>query len=131
VTLNLERRRTHRRQSVEQHGIVSALVRPGINALVVDVSAAGVLIETHHRLLPGTSIEIHFDQKKRWPAVRGRVLRCAVAHVEPNLVRYRGAVLFDGRVPWLSDDTGLGYSVPGGERRLARIKRARATHLPM
>jgi hypothetical protein len=126
-----ERRLIRRRQSVEQHGIVSALVRPGIDASVVDVSAAGVLIETHHRLLPGSSIEIHFEQKQRWPAVRGRVLRCAVARLEPTLVRYRGAVLFDRHLPWLPDDSGLGYSVPGGERRLARVKRARATRLSM
>jgi hypothetical protein len=115
-----ERRFVRRRQSVEQHGIVSALVRPGITASVVDVSAAGVLIETHHRLLPGSSIEIHFEQKKRWPAVRGRVLRCAVAHIEPHLVRYRGAVLFDRHLPWLSDDPGFGYSVPGIERHVTR-----------
>ena len=100
----VERRLTRRRQSVREHGIVSALVRPGIGASVVDVSAAGVLIETHQRLLPGTSVEIHFDQDKRWPAVRGRVLRCAVAHLEPDLVCYRGAVLFDRHLPWLADD---------------------------
>ena len=123
----VERRLTRRRQSVEEHGIVSARVRPGIDASVVDVSAAGALIETHHRLLPGTSIEIHFDQDKRLPAVRGRVLRCAVAHLEPDSVCYRGAVLFDRHLPWLTDDSGRGYSVPNAERRLKRGRWARAT----
>jgi len=123
----VERRLARRRQSLEEHGIISALVRPGIDALVVDVSAAGVLIETHHRLLPGRSVEIHFDQDKRLPAVRGRVLRCAVTHLEPDLVSYRGAVLFDRHLPWLSDDRGHGYSIPNAESQLAPGRWARAT----
>ena len=123
----VERRLTRRQQSVHEHRIVSALVRPGIDASVVDVSSAGVLIETHQRLLPGSSIEIHFDQDKRLPAVRGRVLRCAVAHLTPDRVCYRGAVLFDRHLPWLPDDLGSGYSVPGGERHLERGGWARAT----
>ena len=38
-----ERRQTRRRQSVAEHGIASARVRPGIDAAVVNVSAAGAL----------------------------------------------------------------------------------------
>jgi hypothetical protein len=53
-----ERRLTKRRQSVAEHGIESARVRPGIDAAVVNVSAAGALLETRHRLLPGTAIDI-------------------------------------------------------------------------
>jgi hypothetical protein len=123
----VERRLARRRRSLEEHGIVSALVRPGIDALVVDVSSAGVLIETHHRLLPGRSVEIHFDQDKRLPAVRGRVLRCAVTHLEPHSVSYRGAVLFDRHLPWLSDDRGRGYSVPNAEKQFTPSRWARAT----
>jgi hypothetical protein len=123
-----ERRVTRRQQSVSEHGIVSALVRPGINASVVDLSVAGVLIETHHRLLPGSSIEIYFGQERRLPAVRGRVLRCSVAHLEAELIRYRGAVLFDRHLPWLLDEALFGYSVPGREPRLTPIGWARATH---
>jgi hypothetical protein len=66
----LERRHTKRRQSFAEHGIVSARVRPGIDASVVDVSPAGALIETRHRLLPGSSVEISFAQDVRLPAVR-------------------------------------------------------------
>src|SRR3954453_19736598 len=95
----VERRLARRHQSIAEHGIVSARVRPGINAAVVDVSAAGALIETSHRLLPGSSVEICFDQEKRLPAVRGRVVRCAVAQLGPDRVWYRGAILFDSRLP--------------------------------
>ena len=31
---------------------------------------------------------------------------------------YRGAILFDQRLPWIADDHGHGYSLPGHERRL-------------
>lgn len=123
----LERRQTRRRQSFAEHGIVSARVRPGIDASVVDVSAAGALLETRHRLLPGSSVEISFAQDMRWPAVRGRVVRCAVAHVGPDRMHYRGAILFDRRLPWLSDDGSHGYSLPGCERRRVWIKRVSAT----
>ena len=123
----VERRLTRRRTSVGEHGIISAHVRPGIAASVVDVSAAGVLMETHRRLLPGASVEIHFDRGKRLPAVRGRVLRCAVTHLEPSLVCYRGAVLFDRHLPWLPDDRGGEYSVPNAEGRLTQGERVRAT----
>jgi len=127
----LERRLARRRQSVAEHGIVSARVRPGIDASVVDVSAAGALIETRHRLLPGSSVEICFDPDKRRPAVRGKVVRCTVAQLGADQVCYRGAILFDQRLPWIADDLGHGYSLPGHERRLRRGRRAPATRAAM
>jgi hypothetical protein len=127
----LERRLSRRRRSVAEHGIVSARVRPGIDASVVDVSAAGALIETSHRLLPGSSVEICFDPDKRRPAVRGKVVRCAVAQLGPDQVCYRGAILFDQHLPWIADDYGHGYSLPGHERRLQGGRRAPATHAAM
>lgn len=124
----VERRLSQRRQSIEEHGIVSVRVRPGVEASIVDVSASGVLVETPRRLLPGTAIEIHFERDKRLAAVRGRVLRCAIVRLGPSSVCYRGAVLFDRHLPWLVDDHARGYSVPIGESRLARSGRAGATH---
>jgi len=122
-----ERRLAGRRRSVAEHGIVSARVRPGIDASVVDVSAAGALIETRHRLLPGSSVEICFDPDKRQPAVRGKVVRCAVAQLGADQVSYRGAILFDQRLPWIANALDCGYSLPGHERRLRRARRAPAT----
>jgi hypothetical protein len=125
----VERRLTRRQQSIAEHGIVAVRVRPGISASVVDVSAAGALIETSQRLLPGTSVEICFDQGKRLPPVRGLVLRCAVAHLGPDQVSYRGAILFDRRVTWLAEPRHDGYSVPSGERPIVCAGRASTTHL--
>jgi PilZ domain-containing protein len=122
-----DRRAARRQHSIAEHGIVSARVRPGIEASVVNVSAGGALIETSQRLLPGTSIEICFDQEKRLPAVRGRVLRCAVTHLRPDQICYRGAILFDHRLSWLTDPCVGGYSVPAAETRLQWDERALAT----
>ena len=105
-----DRRITPRHHGAETHGIVSARVRPGHRATLVDVSAGGALIETAYRLLPGTSVELHVETAQHRTCIRGRVLRCAVAEVCSTLICYRGAIRFDGGLPWLM--TGTGNPVP-------------------
>lgn len=114
-----------RRRSIEEHGIVSARIRPGSDASVVDVSAGGALLETLHRLLPGTAIELQLASDNRRTAVRGRVTRCAVACLSAAGVRYRGAIAFDRYLPWFVD--GDGYPVPTGETRQRQREREDAT----
>ena len=99
-----DRRQARRLSQGEDHGIVSARVRPGHRAKVIDVSAGGALIETPHRLLPGTAVELHVETRSHRTNVRGRVLRCAVVIVRPSWVCYRGAIGFDRHLPWLADD---------------------------
>ena len=53
-----ERRGMRRMEGVDEHRIVSASVRPGHRVRLIDVSAGGALVETSHRLLPGTSVEL-------------------------------------------------------------------------
>jgi hypothetical protein len=122
-----DRRRTPRRHTIDEHGILSARIRPGRDVELVDVSAGGALIETVHRLLPGTAIDLHLTGSERRTAVRGRVLRCAVTRLRPG-IWYRGAVAFDRHLPWLEEDGGNGYQVPGAEMRPRRTIRAEATH---
>jgi len=95
-----DRRRTPRHGRVEEHGIVSAKVRPGRDAAVVDVSAGGALLETAHRLLPGTAVELQLETSGGREIVRGRVLRCTVTSLRSTSVCYRGAVGFDRHLPW-------------------------------
>lgn len=99
-----DRRQTRRHLDDDEHGIVSTRVRPGHRAKLIDVSAGGALIETSHRLLPGTSVELHVETRTHRTTVRGRVLRCAIVLVRPSWVCYRGAVGFDRHLPWLLDD---------------------------
>jgi len=124
---SLNRRRTRRRSGVEDHGIVAARVRPGHNVSVVDVSAGGTLIESAHRLLPGTSVELQLETADHRLGVRGRVLRCAVVSLRSSAVCYRGAVVFDRYLPWFVDEDSTGYSVPSAEHRTGRSARAAPT----
>lgn len=99
-----DRRGMRRFEAFEDHRIVSASVRPGHRARVIDVSAGGALIETSHRLLPGTSVELQVDTGSERASVRGQVLRCAVVRVRPTWVCYRGAIAFDRHLPWFVDE---------------------------
>jgi hypothetical protein len=99
-----DRRHARRRLDADDHGIVSTRVRPGHRAKLIDVSAGGALVETTHRLLPGTSVELQVETRSDLTNVRGRVLRCAIVLVRPSWVCYRGAIEFDRRLPWLLDE---------------------------
>jgi hypothetical protein len=100
-------RRAHvRRSAVDEHGIVLARVRPGHAATVIDLSAAGALIETDRRLLPDTFVEMHVQTRSQRFNVRGRVVRCAVASVRPAAVCYRGAIQFDACLEWFVEEDG-------------------------
>ena len=120
-----ERRCARRHHDVQTHGIVSARVRPGHQADLIDASAGGVLIETSHRLLPGSYVELHVETQSRRDNVRGRVLRSAVVGIRATSVRYRGAIGFDRHLPWFIEPDG--YVVPTAESRAGRPPRVDVT----
>jgi hypothetical protein len=105
---------------VAEHGIVCARVRPGHAAIVIDVSLDGALIETGHRLLPGTSVVLHFESLDRRESVRGRVLRSTVAAVRASGISFRGAIRFESPLSCLRPAHGPAYPLP--------ITRALAVH---
>jgi hypothetical protein len=63
--------------------------------LLLDISAGGVLIETTHRLLPGTTVELQLDSLNGRDSARGQVTRCEVVSVRAGSISYRGAVSFE------------------------------------
>jgi hypothetical protein len=101
-----DRRGARRLGAFADHRIVSALVRPGHRARLIDVSAGGALLETNHRLLPGAAVDLQVETGTGRTNVRGRVLRCAVVRVRPTFVCYRGAIAFDHYLPWFIDERG-------------------------
>jgi hypothetical protein len=115
----IDRRHTGRRHTFGEHGIEHARVRPGREVLIVNVSSGGVLVETPHRLLPGSLIELHLRTAERRVSVRGRVLRCAVARLRADDLWYRGAIGFDLELPWFSEGQEAGYQVPAGENAIS------------
>jgi hypothetical protein len=101
-----ERRGARRLDAFEEHRIGSACVRPGHRVRLIDVSSSGALIETSHRLLPGTVVELQVEKGTDTASVPGRVLRCLVVRLRPTWVCYRGAIAFDRHLPWFIDERG-------------------------
>jgi len=91
-----ERRAEARHRTVGEHGVLTTRIVPGHQARLVDVSAAGALLDTPLRLLPGSSVHICFVTRRQRIAVRGEVVRCGVERLGPLV--YRGAVRFDRRL---------------------------------
>lgn len=123
--VNAERRGTPRIRDVSAHGIASVRVRPGHHADLLDVSESGALVETTHRLLPGTAVEIQMETRAGRSSVRGRVVRCDVSKLFPASVWYRGAMQFDRHLPWSLD--AHGYGLPATERPARHATRVDAT----
>ena len=126
-----ERRRAPRCQTLEEHGIVSARVRPGHEVVLLDVSAGGALVECACRLLPGSMVDMHLVSPGRCASVRGRVLRCTVVRLRASGVWYRGAVGFDRDLPWFLTHEISGYEVPTQEARQSLHRRGDATQDPL
>jgi hypothetical protein len=74
-----------------------AILRPGQEVTLINLSRGGALIESHTRLLPGTRAELQLSGGVRC-IVRGRILRCRVSSVNP--LRYEGAIVFERTLDW-------------------------------
>ena len=96
--LRPERRATPRVSTLDGTGMDRARLRPGRLARIVDLSAAGALIETEWRLLPGTSVELRLGEPAVLFKVTARILRCHVALLDRERIRYRGALAFEERL---------------------------------
>jgi hypothetical protein len=72
-----------------------ALLRPGQEVVVINLSCGGALVESDGRMSPGARAELQlFGDARR--LVRGRVTRCHVMRLDP--IRYQGAIVFDERL---------------------------------
>lgn len=120
-----ERRRAMRLASVSEHGVRVIKIRPGDGATLIDVSAAGALVETHRRLLPGSLVELHMETDHQKLRVRGTVVHCTVVRVGPACMAFRGAIEFERHLPWFAPDHG--YRFPGSDQRPGSAARADAT----
>jgi len=117
-----DRRQTRRASNLSDHGIQSVRIKLGDVATIVDASAAGVLIDTKQRLLPGTCVELLMETARHRCTIRGRVARCEVALVRAATVLYRGGIAFDQHLPWFSSDDGC--ALPSSEQSDPHGRRA-------
>jgi len=123
-----ERRAAQRHTLVEEHAILSMRIRPGYEVLLLDVSASGAFVQSVHRLLPGTSIELQLLTLDQRVAVRGSVVRCAVSHLRPSAIWYRGAVAFDRHLASLLSCQERGYCLRTPHTPSDSPGRAAASH---
>jgi hypothetical protein len=99
--LTCERRETGRVAPGETPWPPAALLRPGQEVVVINLSTGGALVESTGRMSPGARTELQLlGATKR--VVPGRIVRCRVAGLDP--VRYEGAIVFDERLQWRRTD---------------------------
>ncbi len=95
AVLTAPERRGAARQAADRFGIAApAVLRPGLTVRVVELSAAGALVESALPVRPDARTELGLDGfDGRRHALRARVVRCWVSGLEP--LTYRCAVRFD------------------------------------
>ena len=95
-----ERRASPRVLRVHGGGHGAGAPASGSHAHIVDLSAGGALIETDWRLLPGMRVEMQVGEPVPLFRVAGRILRCHVALLDRERIRYRGALMFEEPLPF-------------------------------
>lgn len=89
-------RRTEPRRPAEDLRVLQATLRPGRAVRVLDVSQAGIHIETDRALHPGSSVHLRIVFEAWTLTAAALVLRCVVSALHPEEgVTYRGALLFE------------------------------------
>jgi hypothetical protein len=92
LTVSGERPRAQRHGSEATPWLRVALLRPGQEVMLLNVSTTGVLVESKARMLPGARADLQlFGPRRR--LVHGRIVRCRVASLQP--LKYEGAIMFD------------------------------------
>jgi hypothetical protein len=117
--MRLDRRSATRRQPAADDTLAAVRLRAGGTLAVIDISAAGALVEGATRIRPGTHVEVHVVTVEGRVLVRSRVVRASVVEVTASSVRYRAGLAFEGRV---DIDAGrvVATQEPGEEQRQGR-----------
>ena len=76
-----------------------ALLRPGQEVSLINVSGGGALLESGARMKPGGRAELQLFGDVRWQ-VRGHIDRCRVVRVAP--LCYQAAIVFEERLDIVS-----------------------------
>lgn len=92
VTVSLERRGAIRVPPGRTPWARTAILRPGQDVTIVNLSAGGALVESSLRMKPGARTELQLVGPSRC-VLRGRIDRCRVVAIDP--LRYEGAIVLD------------------------------------
>lgn len=92
----VERRRDPRRLAADLTWLRAVSLRPGLEALLVDISPGGALVETTIRLRPGMKTVLRLSTTESELRASGEFVRAWVTAILPDRgLVYRGAVRFD------------------------------------
>ena len=92
----VERRRHPRRLAADLTWLRAVQLRPGLEALLVDISPGGALVETATRLRPGMKTVLRLSTTDGELRAPGEFVRAWVTAILPDRGPiYRGAVRFD------------------------------------
>jgi len=93
MLMGVERRAAERSDEPSVHlPRLTGRIRSGHQVRIVNLSAAGVLIESHTRLLPGAAVDLHLEWEQGRHQSRGRVVRAYVSEVLPHALLFRAGV---------------------------------------
>lgn len=98
-----ERRLAGRSDAANLPNETTARIRPGHQVRLIDVSARGVLIESHRRLLPGIMVELLVESARGPSRTRARVVRVYVSEVLRDALVYRAGLALDATIDWPLD----------------------------
>lgn len=91
-----DRRRDVRRPAADLTWLRAARLRPGPDAVVIDLSSGGALVETATRLRPRMKTVLQLTAGEGEVRASGEVVRAWVSAVPPGGgILYRGALRFD------------------------------------
>ena len=93
----------HRPEAVPE--IAAIRLSPGDTGQLVNISASGLLMESHTRYAPGGRVTIHFEGPIATKQIKGRIVRCQVSAIGENgALQYQTAVAFNGRLSLAVND---------------------------
>jgi hypothetical protein len=90
-----------------------ARARPGHVLVVIDISSCGALVEAPRALRPGAHLEVQLESTTPAATLRARVVRCEVAALDADGVRYRAGLAFSESSEAIRESSTLtGNGVP-------------------
>jgi PilZ domain-containing protein len=93
----------HRPEAVPE--IAALRLSPGDAGQIVNISASGLLMQSHTRYAPGGRVTVHFEGPIATKQIKGRIVRCEVSAIgEKGALEYQTAVAFYGRLSLAVND---------------------------
>ena len=92
MTVGADRRSSPRLSPQQTSYSPSAILRPGQDVTLVNLSTGGALVRSSGRMTPGVRAELQLVGPSR-AIVSGRIDRCSVINVNP--LKFEAAIVFD------------------------------------